>query len=378
IGIAAFARRSQSPAGFRRGRGRGGLLAATRCRGCALSCAAAPGRRGTARRRTHFVFGGGDANGESMRERSAERHGAVLMAASALAFALMGLLVKLASERLPSQEIVLARAVITLFLSLAMLRQAKLAPWGKRPLLLTLRGVLGMAALNCHYYALDALPLGDATAIHFVNPIFTALLAAPLLGERLAWLHAASVAAGMLGVIFVQKPQFLFASPDPLEPTAVAIAVLGALLSAAAYVTVRKLRATEDPLVIVFYLALVTVVASLPFAAQQWVAPTPWEWLLFLGIGATTQAGQVCLTRALHLLPAGRATAIGYLQIVFAATFGAIFYGEAQDPWGLLGIVLIVGGTLCLGREPAATPGGQGPAPPSAGATAEIPRAADR
>lgn len=274
------------------------------------------------------------------------------MALAAFWFSVMSLLVKLSGQRLGTQQIVLARGVISLLLSYWLLRRVRLSPWGREPWLLLLRGVLGFAALSCFYYGVIHLPLADATVIQYTNPIFTALLAAWLLGERIGWRQGALVLLSMTGVVLMARPSFLFGErTTALDPLVVAIALTGAILSAGAYVTVRSLGAREHPLIIVFYFPLVTVPASLPFAIAGWVWPTSWEWLVLLGVGISTQIGQVYLTRGLQLEPAGRATSVAYLQIVFAGLWGVLFFSEHPGVWSLAGALLILGSTLALGRR---------------------------
>lgn len=269
------------------------------------------------------------------------------MALGAFWFSVMSLLVKVAGEGVPSQQIVLARGVVTLVLSWGLLRSAGIPLWGHDRKRLALRGLLGFGALSCFYFSLVHLPIAEATVIQYMNPVFTALLAGWLLGERMGRREAACVAASLLGVVLVTRPGLLFGGGARLEPAYVAVALAGALLSAGAYTSIRTLRG-EHSLVIVFYLPLVTVPATLPFLPAQAVWPTPFEWLVLLGVGVTTQIAQVYMTRGLQLEPAGRATAVGYLQIVFAALWGVLFFGEHPDGWSIAGAVLIVGGTLAL------------------------------
>ena len=96
---------------------------------------------------------------------------------SAFAFSVMTLFVKLAGERIPSQEIVLARSLVSVALSFLLLRRAGVSPWGHDRRGLWLRGLTGYFALSCVYAAVTHLPLADATVIHYLNPAFTALLA---------------------------------------------------------------------------------------------------------------------------------------------------------------------------------------------------------
>src|SRR5688500_8620500 len=234
------------------------------------------------------------------------------MVAGAFWFSVMSLGVKLAGQRLPSIEIVFVRGVITLALSYWLVRRAKLELPGRWPGMLIVRGLFGSLALTCFYFSLVHLPLADATVIQYTNPIFTAVLAAWILGERMPARAVVFVATSLAGVLLVARPSFLGGASATLDPVHVAIALLGALSSASAYVMVRRLRGIDHPLVIVLYFPLVTVPLTLPFVIAGWTWPSPWEWMVLLGIGASTQAGQVYMTRGLQLETAGRATSVGY------------------------------------------------------------------
>ena len=272
------------------------------------------------------------------------------MALGAFWFSVMSLGVKLAGQRLPSIQVVFVRAVITLALSYWLLRRAGVRLPGNRPGMLVVRGLFGSLALTCFYFSLVHLPLADATVIQYTNPVFTALLAVWVLGERMPPRAIVLVATSLAGVLMVARPSFLGGAESSIDPRYVAIALLGALSSAAAYVMVRRLRGLDHALVVVFYFPLVTVPLTFPFVIAGWTWPSPWEWVVLLGIGASTQAGQVYMTRGLQLEAAGRATSVGYLQIVFAAVWGLLVFGEVPDAWSLAGAGVIVASTLLLAR----------------------------
>ena len=273
------------------------------------------------------------------------------MAQSALWFAVMSLLVKLASATMPTMQIVFGRGCVTLVLSLLVLWRARLRPFGTRPGLLLLRGLIGSCALVCFYAAVVHLPLAEATVIHQTAPLFTAVLAALLLDERLDARVLVAIALCLAGVLMIARPDWLFGGPAvapaaPFPWVYAFVALLGSLLSAFAYVTVRRLGRTENPLVVVFYFPLVTVPLTAPFAIPQWIWPDATGWLLLLGIGVSTQIAQVALTNGLAREPAGRATTVGYLQVAFAAVFGALVFGSWPDAWSLAGMALILGSLL--------------------------------
>lgn len=288
------------------------------------------------------------------------------MAAGAFAFSVMAALVKLAGRTLPTMEVVVARSLVTGGLSWWAVRRAGLPMRGREPRLLLLRGVLGFLSLTCFYYAVVHLPLADATVIQYTNPVFTALIAALLLGEALRGREVMLTLGSLAGVVLVTRPSFLFGGEGAgLAPMGVAAALAGAVFSASAYVTVRRLR-NEEPMVVVLWFGWVSLLLGLPLLALgDPRLPRGWEWVLLLGVGVSTHLGQVFLTRGLMLEPAGRATAVGYLQILFAAAWGILLFGEGIDPATGIGAVVVVGCTWLLARSratpPAVAPGGGPP-----------------
>ena len=64
------------------------------------------------------------------------------------------------------------------------------------------------------------------------------------------------------------------------------------------------------------------------------------------GIGVLTQFAQLRMTQALHLEPAGRASAVTYLQVLLSVGWGIWLFGEQPSFFTLIGAVLVLGGTL--------------------------------
>ena len=275
------------------------------------------------------------------------------MIGAALAFSAMNALVKAVSAELPTMEIVFARTVFMGVVTLAMLRRAGVSPIGHDHRLLFARGAIGATALSLLYFALGRIPLGDATTIHYTAPIWTALTAAFFLRERIGKWVVGGTVVSLLGVVMIAQPQFLFGGAG-LDPLAVGAAVGASVLAGSVYTIVRKLRETDHPLVVVLSLAWVGALGSLPFVLLGgWTVPSPEAWALLLSIGVATQFGQVYLTKGLHALPAGRATAIGYVQIVFAFGLGIVFFGTIPNAWSLAGAGLVLVSVLLLGRRSA-------------------------
>lgn len=275
-----------------------------------------------------------------------------LLIACSLAFSLMTVCVKHLGGQLPVAEIVLVRSFISIAITLSMLRQAQVSPWGQRRRLLLLRGALGTTALLFFFEALARLPLAAATLIQYTYPTLTALSAWLMLGEPLRKRISIAVLLGWLGVTLVVQPQWIanagadLTAVQDLSMVAVLIGLGGALLTALAYVSVRQLSRSEHPLVIVFYFPLVSVPATLPFLWHSAVWPSATQWLWLVGVGLFTQLGQVWLTEGLAALPAARATSINYVQVVFATIWGVLFFAEPVTSTVVLGATCVLGATL--------------------------------
>jgi drug/metabolite transporter (DMT)-like permease len=271
------------------------------------------------------------------------------MAVSALFFSLMAALAKVAGGAVPLFEIVLARSLVVAILSGARLLHDGTGFRGREPGILVLRGILGFGALTCFYYAVVHLPLADATVVHFMNPVFTAFFAAAVLGEHIGVVEMLLVLASLGGVVLVARPALLFGGGG-LAPVPVLVGLCGAFLAAGAYVSVRRLRG-ERPMLIVFYFASVCTLLSLPVVLARPVWPEPAMLLVLLGVGVATHLGQTFVTWGFRLERAGRASAVGYLQIVFAAGWGWALFHEVPDAWTWFGAAVIVASTLLLVRR---------------------------
>lgn len=275
------------------------------------------------------------------------------MAVGAFWFSVMTTFVKLAGRTLPSSEIVMTRAVLTLGLGLWAVRAVP-RPFGTERRLLVQRGLLGALALNCFFWSVTHLPLAEASVIQYTNPIFATVLAALVLGERVTARGVAAIAGAVLGTVFVANPPWLGGATHAALPwRGVAIALVGAFCSAAAYVTIRRIGRREDPATIVLYLPLCTIPAMVPFVGDDaWRWPTPIEWALLVGLSVATQLAQVAMTRGLQGASAARATAVGNLQVAFAAGWGGVVFGQWPTGWTLLGAALVVGSAWLAARAP--------------------------
>ncbi|HEY8377093.1 MAG TPA: DMT family transporter [Nannocystis sp.] len=294
----------------------------------------------------------GTGDQEAAEARALARRGVRDLLFAALVFSVMSVLAKRVGARVPVGELILVRSVMTLVLARRALRARALPVWGTRRRLLAARGALGFVALACYFYSITHLPIADAIVIHYTHPVFTMLLAALVLGEALQRREVVFIGGCFVGVVLVTRPALVFgATTASRDPFALAVAFAGALISAAVYVLIRELRATEHPLRVVFYNALVASALAAPWALAEWVAPDAGEWALLLAIGLCTYVYQDRMTRGLHHVRAGRATALGYVQVLASMLAGIWLFSEEVDAVGWLGAGVLALGAAALATE---------------------------
>lgn len=284
---------------------------------------------------------------------SAIPRGMRLMAGGALAFSVMSALLKLAGETLPLFEIVTGRSLIMAVLAAIAVRGQGHSFMPGEPRKVLLRAVFGFIALSCYFYSVINLPLADATVIYFTNPVLTALVAAVVLREHMGPREVGWVLVSLLAVLVVARPSFLFGADRALDTTAVLLGLVSAFFAAASYVTIRSIR-HDPPLLVVFYFAAFTVLLGIPIVALDFEPPTLFEVLIVVGVGVATYVGQLWITWAFRLERAGRVSAVGYLQIVFAAGWGWLLFSEIPDAWTWVGAAVVTLATLRLSRIPPA------------------------
>ena len=285
---------------------------------------------------------------ENLEDLKRDNHlkGIKYLIASGLAFSLMSVCVKEIGVRIPVSELVFSRAAISLIITRLLLFQKNINPWGFQKRLLLTRGLLGTIALFCIFKALTILPIATATLIQYIYPTFTVICAYLILKEHIYKRIVLSIIIGLIGVIIISQPEWS-SNQNIIETViAIAIAILGALMTSLAYICVRKLSEKEHPLVIIYYFPLVSIPLSIPFLINNFILPNGIEWVWILGIGFFTQIGQLCITEGLRLIPAGQATSLNYSQVIFSSLWGVLFFQESITSSVYLGGLCVLISTI--------------------------------
>jgi S-adenosylmethionine uptake transporter len=263
---------------------------------------------------------------------------------------------KFAAQILPPGEVAFARFAVQ-FVVLAPIvlwrarlpGAARLAMTGRRIGLHSLRGVLIGAATIAFIAAIREMPIADAMAIFFVEPLILTLLGGLLLGEKVGWRRYLACAVGFVGVLIVVRPSFK-------EVGVVALFPVFCAFSFAFYILLtRHLAQREEPLSLQlsagFFATLFVGGVLLLFEGSGNYALDPvWPdmkglWLM-LGVGVMATISHLFLTHAFRAAPASVLAPLQYLEIVTATIVSYAFFGDFPDAVKWLGIVIITGSGL--------------------------------
>jgi S-adenosylmethionine uptake transporter len=272
------------------------------------------------------------------------------MVVAGLAFALMGVFVKIASAHFATAELVFWRAIAQAAVAWAMLWHAGLPVRTPRLGMHVHRGVAGFCSLFMFFYSLTALPVATAMTLNYSSPLFLAILLAALAREKPGAKLVGTVLVGFAGVVLLLQPTF---AADQWWPGLIGLA--SGAISAIAYWNVRELVRSEEPEArVVFYFGVFALAGALLWMApQRWHVPTADTWWMLAGVGGLGALGQLAMTRAYGQGSTLVTAALSYSGIVFSSVIGIAWFGDLLSWSAWIGIALIVAaGILAVRLRP--------------------------
>ena len=271
--------------------------------------------------------------------------GILILLAAIVCFACMDASAKWLGRGLGAVQIAGMRYLVSLVVVLALLnpRTTPGVLHTARPLQQVLRGLcLIGSTLGC-FLAVRTLPLTQFSSINFSAPLVTALLAGPVLGERIGPRRLVAVLVGFAGVLVITRPF------GGAVSAAMGFAAVAALSNAFYYITTRLLAAHDRPETTMVYTSLVGAVLVSPALLWTWQPPaSALAWAVLIGLGLLGALGHWLLILAHRHAPASALAPYYYLQIVGAVAFGLTVFGDVPDLWTLIGGGIVIGSGLYL------------------------------
>lgn len=206
------------------------------------------------------------------------------------------------------------------------------------------RSFFGTMGLVCNFYAIDRLVLADANMLNKLSPFFAIIFSVFLLGEKPSLAQVLGVLTAFAGSILIIKPSLSGYVSFPAL-----IGALGGLGAGMAYTFVRRLgKNGENSFVIIFFFSAFSCLVCLPFMIMNPAAMSLKSLLCLCGAGVSACIGQFGITRAYIFAPAKEISVYDYSQVLFAAFFGFLFFGQLPDALSVLGYILICGAGITM------------------------------
>ena len=177
--------------------------------------------------------------------------GALWLVAGGFIFTSTSAMIRLLSSQIESVQTAFFRAVISVILLLPMMLAGRVRPWhSKRIAGHFWRTVMGTTSMVLGFYAVSLLPLADATAISFSQPLFSVLVAALIAGEKVRWRRWSATVVGFIGVLIMVRP-----GEGSLQFGAL-VALANAATVSLSILLVKRLSDSETPLMILTQFAI--------------------------------------------------------------------------------------------------------------------------
>jgi drug/metabolite transporter (DMT)-like permease len=259
-------------------------------------------------------------------------------------FTCMNTSVKVLTAHLPVVEIVWARNLVHLLFVVALFAPGR-GGWRlfvtSTPVVQLGRSLLFITSTACFFSAIGHVPLADATAIGFTAPLIVAVLAGPLLGERLGLGHWVAIAVGFAGALIVVRPTGASAN-------LYALLVLASSATYAGYqLLTRRAASVDSPETSVAYSALMGALLMSALVPFHWSTPgRGWQWGLLGVLGLLGGTGHYLVARAFASAPASLVSPFHYVQLLWAALVGYLLFGDVPGALMWLGAGLIVASGL--------------------------------
>ena len=292
----------------------------------------------------------------SAAERDARKGIAFMLGGLAL-FSILNGVVKAQAAIFPVNQIIFFRngfgLIALLVVIQAMGGRALLTT--RRPAAQALQALLFSGVLFFMFIAYRLMPLADATAIAFLQPLLVLVMSAPLLGERVSLSRWIAVAIGFSGVLLMVQPS------GELSRLGAAAAGIATLFSALTLILQRSLSRHDETLTIVFYTMALSTLMLIPSLFWFWVQPTPLQLAGLIAMGLASGLCQYLTTRAVFFAPVASIAPIKYTAMIWAILIGYFWFGDVPTLPVLVGSTIVIAATLIVLKSPAGAKSGPVP-----------------
>ena len=272
--------------------------------------------------------------------------GALWLVSGGFIFTSTGVMIRLLSEQIESVQTAFFRAILSVIMLLPLMMTGRVKPWlSQRIKGHFWRTFMGTTSMVLGFYAISMLPLADATAIAFSQPLFSVVVAVLIAKEKVGWRRWTATAVGFIGVLVMVRP-----GEGSLQAGAL-VALANAATVALSILLVKRLSNSETPLMILTQFAIFSTILLLPPALWVWRWPDAWGWVLAVGVALSATVGQYFWVQAFK---AGEMSAVApfeYLRLPFAVFVGWLIWDEIPVIWTYVGAAIVIASALYIAHR---------------------------
>lgn len=281
-----------------------------------------------------------------MEKISRKNRAIIFMIISAFFFTLMNIFVRLSGD-IPVIQKSFFRNLVSLVVAVGILIQNRCNPFPNRESMgaLLIRSIAGTIGILGNYYAVDHLILADATILSQLSPFFVIIFSIFVLNERVRPFQVFAIVVAFIGALFVIKPGIGFSS----QLVAALAGTIGGLGGGLAYTMLRlcNQRGAKGPQ-IVFFFSGFSCLVFIPYLLLNYNPMRASQILCLILAGVCAAVGQFTITAAYSNAPGKEVSIFDYSQLIFAAMFGFVLFGNIPDILSVIGYIIIFGSSITL------------------------------
>jgi drug/metabolite transporter (DMT)-like permease len=202
------------------------------------------------------------------------------------------------------------------------------------------RNVFHFTAQYGWFFGIGLLPLAEVFALEFTVPIWTLLISALFLGEKVTPTKFIAILFGSIGVLIIVQPG------DDIMSLASFVVLGSAICFAVSHTAIKALSRAYSPFSILCYMCVLQFPIGLVLSINHWIWPQPeqWIWLVIIGLGALS--AHFCVTKAMLHAEVTTVVTLDFLRLPLITFIGVIFYAESFELSLLIGAALMLAGNL--------------------------------
>jgi drug/metabolite transporter (DMT)-like permease len=272
--------------------------------------------------------------------------GALWLVSGGFIFTCNGVMIRLLSEQMEGVQTAFFRAFFSVLMLLPLMLNGRVKPWhSQRKVGHFWRTLMGTVSMVLGFYAVSMLPLADATALAFSQPLFSVVVAALIVGEKVRWRRWGATLVGFAGVLVMVRP-----GAGSLQPGAI-VALANAMTVALSILLVKRLSDSESPLMILTQFAIFSTLLLVVPAIWVWRWPSAWGWALAVGVSASATVGQYFWVQAFKSGEMSAVAPFEYLRLPFAVFVGWLVWDEMPVIWTYVGAAIVIASALYIAHR---------------------------